>query len=90
MCFCRCTFLFTKIISGWTRDANVFLHWFSAVPFTGGGFTDAAVREGLSEALMVGYRVLMVVVFFKNHFVLSLQRIHFVAHNHNLFLASSS
>ncbi|KAI3976891.1 hypothetical protein MKX01_008749, partial [Papaver californicum] len=39
--------------SGWTRDADVFLHWLSAVPFSGGGFIDAAVGEGLSEALMM-------------------------------------
>ncbi|MCL7025923.1 hypothetical protein MKW94_001123, partial [Papaver nudicaule] len=39
--------------SGWTRDADVFLHWLSAVPFSGGGFIDAAVGEGLAEALMM-------------------------------------
>ncbi|KAI3971031.1 hypothetical protein MKX01_024678, partial [Papaver californicum] len=39
--------------SGWTEDADVFLHWLSAVPFSGGGFIDAAVGEGLSEALMM-------------------------------------
>jgi mediator of RNA polymerase II transcription subunit 25 len=39
--------------SGWTRDVDIFLHWLSAIPFAGGGFNDAAIAEGLSEALMV-------------------------------------
>ncbi|KAL9401872.1 hypothetical protein Peur_005721 [Populus x canadensis] len=39
--------------SGWTRDVDIFLHWLSAVPFAGGGFNDAAIAEGLSEALMM-------------------------------------
>ncbi|CAI0552548.1 unnamed protein product [Linum tenue] len=47
--------------SGWTRDADIFLQWLSAVPFTGGGFSDAAVAEGLSEALMVHFDLLFFV-----------------------------
>lgn len=39
--------------SGWTRDVDNFLQWISAVPFSGGGFNDVAIAEGLSEALMV-------------------------------------
>lgn len=39
--------------SGWTRDVDIFLQWLSAIPFAGGGFNDAAIAEGLSEALMV-------------------------------------
>ncbi|CAN0876443.1 Mediator of RNA polymerase II transcription subunit 25 [Linum grandiflorum] len=39
--------------SGWTRDADTFLEWLSAIPFGGGGFSDAAIAEGLSEALMM-------------------------------------
>ena len=39
--------------SGWTKDVDIFLEWLSAVPFSGGGFNDAAIAEGLSEALMV-------------------------------------
>uniref|UniRef100_A0A2K1ZFR8 Mediator of RNA polymerase II transcription subunit 25 n=1 Tax=Populus trichocarpa TaxID=3694 RepID=A0A2K1ZFR8_POPTR len=39
--------------SGWTRDVDIFLHWLSAIPFAGGGFNDAAIAEGLSEALMM-------------------------------------
>lgn len=39
--------------SGWTKDLDVFLQWLSAMRFTGGGFTEAAIAEGLSEALMV-------------------------------------
>ncbi|XP_057446959.1 mediator of RNA polymerase II transcription subunit 25-like [Lotus japonicus] len=39
--------------TGWTRDPNVFFSWLSAVPFTGGGFNDAAIAEGLAEALMM-------------------------------------
>ncbi|THU71057.1 hypothetical protein C4D60_Mb08t31520 [Musa balbisiana] len=38
--------------SGWTKDLDVFLQWLSAMRFTGGGFTEAAIAEGLSEALM--------------------------------------
>lgn len=32
---------------------DTFLQWLSAIPFLGGGFSDAAVAEGLAEALMV-------------------------------------
>lgn len=39
--------------SGWTRDVDNFFQWLSAIPFAGGGFSDAAIAEGLSEALMV-------------------------------------
>ncbi|KAG5062652.1 hypothetical protein JHK85_003835 [Glycine max] len=38
--------------SGWTRDPDVFFSWLSSIPFNGGGFNDAAIAEGLSEALM--------------------------------------
>ncbi|XP_052726065.1 mediator of RNA polymerase II transcription subunit 25-like isoform X2 [Vigna angularis] len=39
--------------TGWTRDPDVFFLWLSSVPFNGGGFNDAAIAEGLSEALMM-------------------------------------
>ncbi|CAA0818620.1 Mediator of RNA polymerase II transcription subunit 25 [Striga hermonthica] len=39
--------------SGWTRDMDLFFHWLSALPFSGGGFDDAAIAEGLAEALMM-------------------------------------
>ncbi|XP_068332006.1 mediator of RNA polymerase II transcription subunit 25-like isoform X2 [Pyrus communis] len=39
--------------SGWTRDVDLFLHWLSAIPFSGGGFGDAAIAEGLSEVIMM-------------------------------------
>ncbi|XP_071927736.1 mediator of RNA polymerase II transcription subunit 25-like [Coffea arabica] len=39
--------------SGWTRDIDVFFEWLSAIPFGGGGFNDAAIAEGLAEALMM-------------------------------------
>ncbi|KAK9276529.1 hypothetical protein L1049_006063 [Liquidambar formosana] len=39
--------------SGWTRDVDIFLQWLTAVPFVGGGFNDAAIAEGLAEALMM-------------------------------------
>ncbi|XP_075085760.1 mediator of RNA polymerase II transcription subunit 25 [Nicotiana tabacum] len=39
--------------SGWTRDMDIFFQWLSAIPFSGGGFSDAAVAEGLGEALMM-------------------------------------
>ncbi|KAF3615314.1 hypothetical protein FXO37_35556 [Capsicum annuum] len=41
--------------SGWTRDMDTFFQWLSAIPFSGGGFNDAAVAEGLAEALMVRF-----------------------------------
>ncbi|XP_039065313.1 mediator of RNA polymerase II transcription subunit 25-like isoform X2 [Hibiscus syriacus] len=39
--------------SGWTKDVDIFLQWLSALTFSGGGFNDAAIAEGLSEALMM-------------------------------------
>ncbi|XP_020974299.1 mediator of RNA polymerase II transcription subunit 25 isoform X2 [Arachis ipaensis] len=39
--------------TGWTRDPDIFFLWLSAIPFTGGGFNDAAIAEGLAEALMM-------------------------------------
>ncbi|GAV59168.1 LOW QUALITY PROTEIN: Med25_VWA domain-containing protein, partial [Cephalotus follicularis] len=39
--------------SGWTKDPDTFLQWLSALPFAGGGFNDAAIAEGLAEALMM-------------------------------------
>ncbi|PKA55557.1 Mediator of RNA polymerase II transcription subunit 25 [Apostasia shenzhenica] len=39
--------------SGWTKDVDVFLLWLLRVPFSGGGFGDVAIAEGLSEALMM-------------------------------------
>ncbi|XP_004252687.2 mediator of RNA polymerase II transcription subunit 25 [Solanum lycopersicum] len=39
--------------SGWTKDMDTFLQWLSAIPFSGGGFNDAAVAEGLAEALVM-------------------------------------
>lgn len=39
--------------TGWTRDVDIFLQWLSAIPFSGGGFSDAAIAEGLAEALMM-------------------------------------
>nr|GMD13575.1 mediator of RNA polymerase II transcription subunit 25-like [Ipomoea batatas] len=39
--------------SGWTRDIDLFLHWLTSLHFGGGGFNDAAIAEGLAEALMM-------------------------------------
>ncbi|KAL0380740.1 UNVERIFIED_CONTAM: Mediator of RNA polymerase II transcription subunit [Sesamum angustifolium] len=39
--------------SGWTRDMDIFFQWLSAIPFAGGGFNDAAIAEGLAEALLM-------------------------------------
>ncbi|GFP94589.1 mediator of RNA polymerase ii transcription subunit 25 [Phtheirospermum japonicum] len=39
--------------SGWTKDMDIFFRWLSAIPFAGGGFNDAAIAEGLAEALMM-------------------------------------
>lgn len=36
---------------------DIFFQWLSAIPFSGGGFSDAAVAEGLGEALMVRFTV---------------------------------
>lgn len=43
--------------SGWTRDIDLFLQWLSSIHFGGGGFNDAAIAEGLAEALMVCQRL---------------------------------
>lgn len=45
--------------SGWTKDVDIFLQWLSAIPFGGGGFNDAAIAEGLAEALMVCHLLLL-------------------------------
>lgn len=39
--------------SAWTKDVSRFLDWLSEMSFSGGGFNDAAIAEGLSEALMM-------------------------------------
>ncbi|XP_038892143.1 mediator of RNA polymerase II transcription subunit 25 isoform X1 [Benincasa hispida] len=39
--------------TGWTRDVDIFTQWLSAIPFSGGGFSDGAIAEGLAEALMM-------------------------------------
>ncbi|CAA7397641.1 unnamed protein product [Spirodela intermedia] len=39
--------------SGWTKDVDSFLQWMTSIPFCGGGFNDAAISEGLAEALMM-------------------------------------
>ncbi|PKI51887.1 hypothetical protein CRG98_027720 [Punica granatum] len=39
--------------TGWTKDIDIFLQWLLAIPFSGGGFNDAAIAEGLAEALMI-------------------------------------
>ncbi|KAG6550746.1 hypothetical protein Mapa_007650 [Marchantia paleacea] len=39
--------------SGWTSSADVFSRWLSAIHFEGGGFGEAAIAEGLAEALIM-------------------------------------
>lgn len=39
--------------SGWTSSADVFSRWLSSIHFEGGGFGEAAIAEGLAEALIV-------------------------------------
>jgi hypothetical protein len=39
--------------SNWTRDMETFLEWLIAFSFDGGGFDDAAIAEGLADALAV-------------------------------------
>lgn len=52
MCFhCNAAFIVQR--SGWTKDMDAFLSWLSGISFSGGGFSDAAICEGLAEALMV-------------------------------------
>ncbi|KAK1326333.1 Mediator of RNA polymerase II transcription subunit 25 [Acorus calamus] len=37
--------------SGWTKGIDLFLQWLAAISFSGGGFSEAAIGEGLAEAL---------------------------------------
>ncbi|KAI3714407.1 hypothetical protein L1987_73008 [Smallanthus sonchifolius] len=39
--------------SGWARNVDYFLEWLSCMHFSGGGFCDAAIAEGLAEVLMM-------------------------------------
>ncbi|XP_054824935.1 mediator of RNA polymerase II transcription subunit 25-like isoform X2 [Prosopis cineraria] len=39
--------------TGWTSDLDTFWKWLSSLSFGGGGFDDAAIAEGLSEAIMM-------------------------------------
>lgn len=50
--------------TGWTKDPDVFLQWLSSVPFSGGGFNDVAIAEGLAEALMVCMLYILSFLFF--------------------------
>ncbi|KAH7569865.1 hypothetical protein JRO89_XS05G0010000 [Xanthoceras sorbifolium] len=50
--------------SGWTKDVDIFLQWLSSIPFAGGGFNDAAIAEGLSEALMLSMCMCLSSIFY--------------------------
>ncbi|KAL3692434.1 hypothetical protein R1sor_006085 [Riccia sorocarpa] len=39
--------------SAWTSNLDLFFRWLSAIHFEGGGFGDAAIAEGLAEALLL-------------------------------------
>ncbi|KAI3811910.1 hypothetical protein L1987_16606 [Smallanthus sonchifolius] len=39
--------------SGWARNVDYFLEWLLCMHFSGGGFCDAAIAEGLAEVLMM-------------------------------------
>ncbi|MCO5574788.1 hypothetical protein L7F22_028580 [Adiantum nelumboides] len=39
--------------TGWTTNSDKFCQWVSSINFTGGGFGDAAIAEGLAEALLM-------------------------------------
>ncbi|XP_076922546.1 mediator of RNA polymerase II transcription subunit 25-like [Bidens hawaiensis] len=39
--------------SGWARNFDYFMEWLSCMQFNGGGFSDAAIAEGLAEVLMI-------------------------------------
>eukprot|EP00250_Pteridium_aquilinum_P010787 c19625_g2_i3 orf=3-2057(-) len=39
--------------TGWTTNLDRFWQWVSRINFTGGGFGDAAIAEGLAEALLM-------------------------------------
>ena len=52
--------------TGWTKNMDLLLHWLSVIPFAGGGFSDAAIAEGLAEALMVsGCVILFLQVYYR-------------------------
>jgi hypothetical protein len=55
--------------TGWTRDPDVFLQWLSSIPFSGGGFNDAAIAEGLAEALMVCILYILCLLFILSVFM---------------------
>ncbi|XP_066320889.1 mediator of RNA polymerase II transcription subunit 25-like isoform X2 [Miscanthus floridulus] len=39
--------------SGWTKDIDAFLSWLSGISFSGRGFSEVPICEGLAEALMI-------------------------------------
>ena len=41
--------------TSWTTNLELFSKWLSSINFSGGGFGEAAIAEGLAEALLVGY-----------------------------------
>ena len=41
--------------TSWTTNLDLFSKWLSSINFSGGGFGEAAIAEGLAEALLVGY-----------------------------------
>ncbi|KAI3699127.1 hypothetical protein L2E82_43187 [Cichorium intybus] len=52
----RAPFSSTSLVlkSGWTKNADVFMEWLSAINFNGGGAScDVAIAEGLAEVLMM-------------------------------------
>ncbi|KAJ3683442.1 hypothetical protein LUZ60_013669 [Juncus effusus] len=41
--------------TGWTRNPDYYLSWLAGVHFSGGGFSDSCIAEGLSETLIMLY-----------------------------------
>lgn len=39
--------------TGWTNDVKCFLQWLSCIEFSASSFCDAAIAEGLAQALTV-------------------------------------
>jgi mediator of RNA polymerase II transcription subunit 25 len=39
--------------TGWTTSLDLFFKWLSCISFSGGGFGEVAIAEGLAEALLV-------------------------------------
>jgi hypothetical protein len=53
-----CYIAFVVQCSGWTKYMDAFLSWISAISYIGGGISEAAICEGVSDQLLVHSHVL--------------------------------